>query len=78
MKTKPYRIVFYYLLILIRSFFYLFPYQVGIWVGRLLGRVVFYLLAKERNKTISNLRLAFGEQPSDQELRRIARAVFEN
>ena len=78
MKTKPYRIVFYYLLILIRGFFNLFPYQVGVWVGRLLGFVVFYLLRKERNKMIGNLKLAFGDQKSGRELRRIAREVFEN
>lgn len=78
MKKKPYRIVFYYLLVTLRGFFNLFPYGVGVRVGRLLGRVIFYLLPKERNKTLTNLRFAFGDKKSDKELLSIARAVFEN
>ncbi len=78
MKKKPYRLIFYYLLIALRCFFNLFPYGTGVRVGRSLGRVIFCLLSKERNKTVDNLKLAFGEQKTEKELRGIARAVFEN
>ena len=78
MKKKRYRAVFYYLFVILRAFFNLFPYIFTVWFCKMLGRFIFYVLAKEREKTLKNLRAAFGTEKSEQELFKIARAVFEN
>lgn len=43
-----------------------------------LGRLAFRALKKEREKTLSNLRIAFGEEKSEDELKSIGSKVFEN
>lgn len=77
-KKKPYRIVLYYLFLVLKAFFGLFPYRFAVWVSGMIGRITFYLLAKERNRTLGHLRLAFGGEKSEKELWLIARSVFEN
>lgn len=42
------------------------------------GWCAYYLLARERRKTLANLALAYGGEKSDRERARIARAVFAN
>ncbi len=78
MKKKPYRIVFYYLFVALRAFFNLFPYAFTVRFCRLLGRLIYYLLPRERQKIMANLRTAFGSEKTEKELAAIARAVFEN
>ncbi len=62
----------------LRAVFNLLPYAAAVNICRRLGRLVFYLIPKEREKTLKNLREAFGSEKSEKELRNIARAVFEN
>ena len=78
MKNKSYRLFFYYALVCLIGLFNLFPYRLAVRIGGLLGLVAFYLVPKERKKTIDNLRIAFGSEKTERELYLIARQVFEN
>lgn len=78
MKRKLKRNIIYYLLRIAASILILFPLYIGLYIGSILGRLAYYLAAKERSKTIANLRLAFGKEKSEAEIRCIARQVFEN
>ncbi len=78
MKTKFYRPVLYYLLAGARWVFNLFPYRWGFSFGGTVGKIAFNVLPKERRKTLSHLKFAFGEEKSDAELLKIGQAVFEN
>src|SRR3989338_7453844 len=78
MKKKFYRPILYYLLITIKNLFSLLPYETGYRAGASLGRLVFFLLKKEREKTLAHLKLAFGDEKTEQELFHIGKRVFEN
>jgi len=78
MKRKLRRNIIYYLLRIAAFILILFPLHIGLYIGFILGRLVYYMVAKERSKTIANLKLAFGKEKSEAEIRRIARQVFEN
>lgn len=78
MKVKFYRPVFYRALLFIRWFFSLLPYRVGFSFGGTMGKITFYLLKKERAKTLRHLTLAFGAEKTEKEIRSLARSVFEN
>lgn len=78
MKKKFYRPILYYLLVLLRWVFNLLPYRVGFSFGGTVGKAAFYLLKKEREKTLNHLRIAFGAEKSEKEIRNIGRAVFEH
>ena len=43
-----------------------------------MGTLAFYLIGRERRKTISHLKLAFGDEKSDQELTKLGAKVFQN
>jgi len=49
-----------------------------LYIGSILGVLAYYIVRKERLKTLANLRLAFGEEKSEEEIERIAREVFVN
>ena len=56
----------------------IFPWK---WTSNLcgqLGIIAFYLVKKERLKTIKNLTIAYGEKKSDAEIYKMAREVFYN
>ncbi len=55
----------------------LLPLSIALFIAKSLGRASFGLVAKYRNQTLDNLRLAFPDK-SEQEIRRIAVKVFEN
>ena len=78
MKRKAIRSVLYYLLIIARFIIRLFPLGLGLFIGGILGRLAYYIVRKERIKTLANLRLAFGKEKSEKEIRRIGREVFAN
>ncbi len=78
MKKKPYRIFLYYLLVGIRFLFNIFPYSILVRMGKYLGRFAFYIISKERARTLNHLSLAFGNEKTPEELKKIARGVFEN
>lgn len=50
----------------------------GIYLGGLLGRVGYYLVYWERKQAISNLRMVFGNEKRDKEIRHIAKRMFIN
>ncbi len=43
-----------------------------------LARIAFYLIGKEREKTIHNLTIAYGKEKSPEEIRAMAKEVFKN
>ncbi len=77
-KFKLHRYVLYYLLIVLRQVFQLFPYETGVRFGGWAGRMAFHLLAKERHKTLGHLRFAFGAEKTEDEIFRLAEKVFTN
>ena len=77
-KNKWYRHLLYYLLIVSRWLFNLLPYRVGFSFGGTVGKIVFHILPKEKKKTLSHLRMAFGNEKSEKEIRGIGQRVFEN
>src|SRR3989304_2018779 len=54
------------------------PLQVSGFLLTRLGRIAYYLDRKHRNIAIENLKVAFGNQKSQEEIELIARKVFEN
>lgn len=56
----------------------LLPFQTAMAVSRFIGRTLFYILGKRRKIALDNLRLAFGKEKSEIEIKRIAIQSFEN
>ena len=77
-KKKFYRPILVWFFLTARSFFMCLPYRWGFAFGGTLGKVCYFLLKKERNKMLEHLKLAFGQEKSEAELRKIARANFEH
>jgi KDO2-lipid IV(A) lauroyltransferase len=65
-------------LVALQRIFSLLPYSWGVSFGGTIGKLVFILIPKERRRTLSHLKAAFGEEKSDQELERVGRSVFEH
>ena len=54
------------------------PIKWGIYIGGLLGRVGYYLVYWERNRTLSNLRMVLAGEKQEKEIQNIAKRVFIN
>lgn len=68
-----------YLLLRFLSFLInLLPEKVALWIGRLLGKAMYYLDTEHRKVAFRNLDIAFGQEKSKEELRSIAKRSFEN
>ncbi|MGH7596207.1 MAG: lysophospholipid acyltransferase family protein [bacterium] len=52
------------------------PRSLALWLFRNLGLLAFRLVRDAREKTIRHLRIAFGDQRRDEEIRQLARQVF--
>lgn len=78
MKRKLRRSVLYWLLRVVAFIISLFPLKSGLFIGAGLGRLAYYIVKKERLKTLANLRLAFGKEKDEKEIRRIACEAFSN
>ena len=78
MKQKFYRKPIYYLFRTAAWVLSLFPLRFGYRVADLLGMAAFSLTRREREKTLAHLRVAFGNEKSPEEIRRIGRRVFQN
>ncbi len=72
------RAIVYALNLFVRRIFLTLPFALSFRLGSLLGMLAYYLLVKERSKTLKNLRMALGGERSEKELRQIARRVFQN
>lgn len=78
MKSKFYRPVLYGALIALKSVFLFLPYAWGFSFGGTVGKFCFVVLKKERQRTLTHLKAAFGSEKSDAELQAIAKGVFEH
>jgi KDO2-lipid IV(A) lauroyltransferase len=68
-----------YLLLRVFSFFInLLPEGFALWLGRQLGRMVFYLDRGHRKVALENLHTAFGEEKPEREIYAIAQRTFQN
>ncbi len=54
------------------------PPKSSISLGGFLGKLAYLIIADARRRTRNNLRIAFGEEKSERELRKLALSVFEN
>ncbi len=54
------------------------PSRLMVVVGRYLGRLVYLIDGRHRKVALDNLRMAFGQEKTEDEIRTIARGVFEN
>ena len=54
----------------------LFPRKWALWFYGRLGSMAFSMLKKEQRKTMANLRIAYGAEKSEEELKRMARNTF--
>lgn len=77
-KKKPYR-YFVYLIARAAAFLLmLLPRFAALGLAKLAGVLGFYLVSRQREKALRSLRLAFGTEKSEAELRKIACGVFQN
>jgi KDO2-lipid IV(A) lauroyltransferase len=69
----------YFIYILLKGFSFLinlFPERFALWVGRQMGNAAYYLDWVHRNVALQNLRIAFGQEKSEEERRSIAKRNF--
>ena len=78
MKRKPYRTALYLLARIIGFLLYPLPLRVSVKLGALMGRAAFYIIPKERRKTLDHLGAAFADKKSQEEIRETAMKVFSN
>ncbi|MDD5174615.1 MAG: lysophospholipid acyltransferase family protein [Candidatus Omnitrophica bacterium] len=78
MKYKYRRYFLYYLGRVFAFLVYLLPMSIGVRIAALLGRCAYFILPKYRKTAIANLEIAFSNEKSPGEIRRIARQVFAN
>ncbi|NQT47177.1 MAG: lysophospholipid acyltransferase family protein [Candidatus Omnitrophica bacterium] len=78
MKYKPRRYILYYLLEVLAFLCFILPLKLmrAISVGA--GRLSYLILRDHRRRVIENLKLAFGDEKSEEEIKSIAMKVFEN
>jgi KDO2-lipid IV(A) lauroyltransferase len=71
----------YFIYLLLKGFSFLinlFPERFALWVGRQVGNAAYYLEWEHRNVAFQNLRIAFGQEKSEEERRSIARRNFQH
>ena len=78
MKFKLRRYFIYYIGRAVAFIFTIIPLKVGLAIASTLGTFVYYILPRYRQLTIDNLRFAFGNEKSEDELKGIAKRVFQN
>lgn len=54
------------------------PRKSSISLGRFLGKLAYFIITDARKRTQSNLKIAFGEEKDEKELKKLALNVFEN
>ncbi len=78
MKNKPYRLVLYIFVRMVGFLLYPLPLKIGIRIGSVFGRLAFFILPKEREKTLTHLKIALGREKSEREIKKIAINLFSN
>jgi len=76
-KQKFYRPILYGLLLSLKGLFSLLPFSAAFRFAGFLGRSSFYLIKKERIKTLAHLKIAFPDR-SEKELQKLGADVFQN
>ncbi len=77
MKVKWYRPLLYYLVVFLHKFVLLLPRRVVLALFEFFGNAAFYILRKEVNKALSNLKYVYPGK-SDRERKTIARSLFKS
>ena len=54
------------------------PRKSSISLGRFLGKLAYFIITDARKRTQGNLKIAFGEEKDEKELKKLALSVFEN
>lgn len=57
---------------------YILPRNLALGLAKAAGALGFYVVTRQRKKTLEHLRTAYGNQKSEAEIRKIGREVFEN
>jgi len=78
MKNRFRRRVLFRLTLFIRSLLKHLPLSWGLIFGTWVGTLTFWMLPKERKKTLEHLELAFSGEKTPKELKRIGQRVFQN
>lgn len=71
----------YFIYLILKGFSFLInllPEGVALWVGRQMGNVAYYLDWEHRRVAFRNLRIAFGQEKSEEERRSIAKKNFQH
>lgn len=77
-KKKTYRFFLYLFVRALAGLFSLLPRKFALACVRLFARLGYRLVGRQRQKTFDNLKTAFGDTKSDEELHQIGKRVFEN
>jgi len=77
-KKKPYRFVVYLIARAAAFILMLLPRPLALALAKAAGHLSFLLVSRQREKALKSLRLAFGKEKSEKEIRAIARGVFQN
>lgn len=78
MKNRLRRKILYRLALGARFLLRELPPSWGIALGGLIGKVAFWILQKERRKTLEHLTFAFSGEKSPEEIKKIGETVFQN
>jgi KDO2-lipid IV(A) lauroyltransferase len=71
----------YFIYLVLKGFSFLinlFPEGIALWMGRQMGNAAYYLDWEHRNVAHQNLRIAFGQEKSEEERRSIAKRNFQH
>jgi KDO2-lipid IV(A) lauroyltransferase len=77
-KKKFYRYPVYLLARMMMTVICVLPRKMLLSVAKIFGRFAFYVVVRQREKALRNLKQAYGTEKSDEEINTIARKVFEN
>lgn len=77
-KKKPYRFPLYLLARTAAWIFSLLPRTCALYAVKAIGGLSFHLVARQREKALTHLRMIFSKEKSETEIRSIAKQVFEN
>jgi KDO2-lipid IV(A) lauroyltransferase len=77
-KKKAYRFVLYLFCRMGAAIFFMLPRIPALSFAKVLGRIAYGIVARHREKTLENLRHAFGREKSEREIQSLGRQVFEH
>ena len=77
-KKKPYRFVLYLFLRFAAAIFSRMPHPCALRLARILGRLGYAVISRQRENALENLRFAYAGEKNEAEIRAIAKKVFEN